>query len=333
VSPSLRVNRSSEATVLLSSAGRRVELLQCFRADAERLGVNLRVVATDAMPELSAACQAADASFRVPRCTAAEFIPTLLDLCQRERVSLLVPTIDTELLTLARNREAFAALGTRVAVSSPAVVEMARDKLCTAGCFARAGVDVPRTARLPDLLASPEGWRWPVVLKPIGGSSSVGLQVARSPEEAREMGRARDDYLAQEQWFGREYTVNIFLDQTGALRAAVPHWRIETRGGEVSKGRTERVPILMEAAQRLVPALAWAAGAMCFQAIVTPEGRAGIFELNARFGGGFPLAHRAGARFSQWLLEETLGREATAGEDWKEGVTMLRYDAAVFVNG
>ena len=56
-----------------------------------------------------------------------------------------------------------------------------------------------------------------------------------------------------------------------------------------------------------------------------------VFEINARFGGGYPLAHRAGAPFSRWLLEEAAGRPGSAHNDWEEGVTMLRYDAAMFV--
>jgi carbamoyl-phosphate synthase large subunit len=320
------------AVALISSAGRRVELLQCFRTDAAALGIELRLLATDVYPELSAACGAADASFRVPRCSEPGFIPHLLNICRREGVSLLVPTIDTELLTLASHRDAFAAVGTRVVVSAPSVIAIARDKLRTAETFAAAGLDVPRTAPLASLLAVPDDWRWPVVLKPIGGSSSVGLHVVKSLKQARDMGQEREDYIAQEQWFGREYTVNFFLDQQSKLQAAVPHWRIETRGGEVSKARTERLPVLMRAAERIAPLLVGGAGAMCFQAIVTAEGRAGIFELNARFGGGFPLAHRAGARFSAWLLEEVLGRTSTANKEWKEGITMLRYDAAFFLN-
>jgi carbamoyl-phosphate synthase large subunit len=55
-----------------------------------------------------------------------------------------------------------------------------------------------------------------------------------------------------------------------------------------------------------------------------------VFEINARFGGGYPLAHQAGATFSQWLLEEVAGLPATANDRWQDGVLMLRYDSAVF---
>ena len=80
----------------------------------------------------------------------------------------------------------------------------------------------------------------------------------------------------------------------------------------------------------LAAVLPGAVGPLCFQAIVKESGEVAVFEINARFGGGFPLAHRAGARVSQWLLEEVCGLPLSAENDWRAGVTMLRYDAAIF---
>jgi carbamoyl-phosphate synthase large subunit len=159
----------------------------------------------------------------------------------------------------------------------------------------------------------------------------MGIVRPRSPAEL--VGLPLDDYLVQEMWDGAEYTVNLFFDQEGDLRCAVPHRRIEVRSGEVSKGRTERVPALMNAAHQLAAALPGARGPLCFQAIVRPDGSFAVFEINARFGGGYPLAHHAGATFTRWLLEEALCSPCTAHDNWREGVTMLRYDAAVFLDG
>jgi carbamoyl-phosphate synthase large subunit len=320
-------------TVLISSAGRRVELINCFRDDARALGVDLRVLAADCEPVLSAACQLADESFAVPRCDRDEFVPRLFELCLREGVDLLVPTIDPELAPLARARGTFAAIGTRVVVSSAETVALARDKLQTAAFLARAGLPAPASVPLAELLARGDALKFPVILKRIDGSSSIGLHEADDLDAVRRLELEPARYLAQEKWVGREYTVNVFFDRAGRLRAAVPHWRCATRAGEVSKGRTERVPLLLELAERLGAVLPGAEGPLCFQSIVTAGGDAMIFELNARFGGGFPLAHRAGARFSRWLLEEAAGRPCSADDEWQEGLTMLRYDAAVFLSG
>jgi carbamoyl-phosphate synthase large subunit len=110
----------------------------------------------------------------------------------------------------------------------------------------------------------------------------------------------------------------------------IPHLRYEVRAGEVAKGITRRHAQLEAVAWALGEALPEARGALCFQAIVDAAGRAVVFELNARFGGGYPLAHRAGARFTQWLLEETSGLPLSAHNDWHDGVLMLRYDHAAF---
>ena len=222
--------------------------------------------------------------------------------------SLLVPTIDTELEVLAAAQDTFAAIGTRVHISSPEVVRIARDKAATARFLTCAGLPAPQTGTVPAILRAPDTWRWPLILKPIAGSSSSGMCIARDLEEFRVAARLRDDYLAQEYWVGREFTINIFFDQTGKLRCAIPHRRKETRAGEVSKGITWRHPLLMGLADQLGAVLPGARGALCFQAIVNDSGEAVIFEINARFGGGYPLAHRAGGNSPKWLLEEALGR-------------------------
>jgi carbamoyl-phosphate synthase large subunit len=247
-------------------------------------------------------------------------------------VKLLVPTIDTELEVLADAQEEFEAIGTRVHISASAVVRMARDKAATAGFLTAAGIPAPQTGTVPAVLRAPEAWRWPLILKPIAGSSSTGICIARDLAEFQFAARLRDDFLVQEYWIGREFTINIFFDQSGTLRSAIPHWRKETRAGEVSKGITCRHPLMMELSDRLGSVLKGARGALCFQAIVNDSGEAAIFEINARFGGGYPLAHRAGGAFSRWLLEEAAGRECTATNEWQDGLMMLRYDAAVFAS-
>lgn len=317
-------------TVLITSAGRRNQLISCFRASACDLGVDLRVVATDISPRLSAACAVADQSYVVPRCTDPAYIDALLGICQAEKVDLLVPTIDPELTPISCRHTEFESLGSRVAISSPEVTALANSKHATCRVLGASGVTVPRTMWLQEYLAAPQLLAWPIIAKPNAGSASVGLVRPHSIEDLKNL--PAKDYVVQEQCDGLEYTVNIFVDRHGQLRCAVPHRRIEVRGGEVSKGRTERVPHLDEAARKIAAAFPGARGPLCFQAFVTESGCCTVFEINARFGGGYPLAHQAGAQFSKWLLEETIGLPTTANNDWKPNVTMLRYDAAVFIN-
>ena len=319
-------------TILFSSAGRRVELIQCFQESAAALGLKARVVAVDVEPAMSAACQAADLALPVPRCGHPEFVEVLLGICAEHGVDLLVPTIDPELAVLSRHAERFDALGARIAVSRPAVVDLARDKLRTARFLAARGIAVPRSASVSEVAAAPHDWTWPVLVKPRSGSSSIGIRVVSAPEQLAAV-PAGADQMVQQLLRGDEYTVNLFFDHTGCLRCAIPHRRCEVRAGEVAKGLTARQPELERIAWLLGAALDGARGALCFQAIVDDAGAPAIFEINARFGGGYPLAHRAGARFAQWLLEEVTERPLSAHNDWQGGVLMLRYDHAIFRDG
>lgn len=315
--------------ILVTSAGRRAALLQCFRADAADLNIELTILACDLNPEWSAACHLADRGFSVPPVTDPAYIDALIELCRTHHVSLVIPTIDPELLPLSRARQRFAEIGTTIAISGPATVEIARDKSATAAFFSKNGIRTPRSAFPERVLAAPQDWDWPLLVKANHGSASRGLAVVRSPEE---LSNAIGDeaMIVQELLQGREFTVNMFFDQNGQLRTAIPHERVQTRAGEVEKGITRRLPQLMEIARQIGRALPEPRGALCFQAMIAPDGNASVFEINARFGGGYPLAHQAGATFSSWLLEEQLGLNCNAHDDWQDGVTMLRYDAAVF---
>lgn len=315
------------SAILIASAGRRVGLSNAFRQAARDLGMKPRIVAVDLDPSMSAACAMADTAHAVPRVTDPAYVPTLLDICQRENVRLLIPTIDTELVVLADAVAQFEAIGVRVNVASGEFVRIARDKLLTAQHLSQVGIDTPLTRTT--LGEGDDVMALPIIIKPRGGSSSAGIRIFR--DDARELDgfTLPDDFIAQELLQGPEYTVNTFYDDTGTFQAAIPHQRLETRGGEMSKGRTQDVPALTDIARRIGTGLPGVRGVFCFQAMMTDRGPV-VFEINARFGGGYPLAHHAGGNFARWLLEETHGLERTAANRWRSGTLALRYDVEAF---
>jgi len=254
----------------------------------------------------------------------------ILTICRTQGVKILVPTIDTELPILSAAHDQFRQAGVHLVISQTSAVKIARDKQLTAEVLAQAGVSSPRTARLADFLSGQAPLYFPLILKRVDGSSSIGLHTASHLAELQALNLEAACYVAQEKLEGPEYTVNCFVDARGALRAAIPHRRIETRGGEVSKGVTERRADLQNLAEQVVSAVPGLRGPICFQVILTSDGPK-VFEINARFGGGYPLAHAAGATFGKWIIEEVLGLPLTVHNIWQDGLLMLRYDAAVFV--
>lgn len=313
--------------VLISSAGRRGALVRLFQ-QAGGDGSPLAVHGCDMQPAQSAACQLADQAHQVPRCTEIGFIDAIEDIVRQHDIRLIVPTIDTELPIYAAAAPRLAAAGAFVHVSPPAVIACVRDKMATMGHLAGAGVPVPDSCTEQALRADPARLGWPVFGKPVSGSASRGLGIYHSPDDLADS--FPEPMMFQPVLSGAEYTVNMFIDRAGVLRTVVPHLRIQTRAGEVEKGRTERRADLRQLAEGIHRALPEARGVLCFQVMDDPRLGPRVIEINARFGGGYPLAHHAGAHFADWLVQEAVGQPARAHDDWRDGVMMLRYDDAVF---
>jgi carbamoyl-phosphate synthase large subunit len=321
-----------DLTILLSSAGRRVALLRILKQTLRDFALGGELVAADMAP-LSSAYHLADRSVLVPRCTSPEFVPAMLQLCRQHRVRLIVPTIDTELPVYAEHRAEFEREGVFVVISSPEVVALGSDKALTHAWLVSAGLPTVQQKPACEVLRTPEGWRFPCIVKPRRGSSSVGVARVDTLAELAAATRREDD-IVQAIAPGQEYTIDFLADRGGRCVCAVPRKRLEVRGGEVSKAVTVRAPALQGLARELCERLPGAYGALCVQVFLDETtGELNVIELNPRFGGGFPLTWEAGAHFPKWMLEEILGLPSTAEADaWQDGVVMLRFDDAVFVD-
>jgi len=320
------------ANILISSAGRRAGLLGCLRESIATRGSNAAVIAIDA-GSTAPVSFLADRSWVVPRCTEPQFVDAVLELATRERVALIVPTIDPELPVYAATSRRFGEAGVTVCISSPAVVQICADKVKTHEWLVAHGFPTVRQTEPRLALLHASDWRLPLIAKPRCGSASQGVRRIENWLELQAVVDSDEDYIVQEVAVGREFTVNVYVSRSGECVCAVPHWRIEVRSGEVSKGVTVKHLGLMELARAAAQALPGAYGPLNIQCFMDEAGSIVVTEINARFGGGYPLAHRAGARFTDWLLGELEGKSPPYFDGWTDDLAMLRYDEAVYVPG
>jgi len=319
---------ADEVNILLTCVGRRVGLLESFRDALAELGVKGRVYGAD-QSRLAAAFHRADEGFVVPLAREGEpYVEALVTICKEREIGLLVPLLDWELQNQAEGRERFERVGTRVLISSPQVVRICRDKVRTFEFLKTHGFDTPDVLPYEKALAAP----FPLFMKPRYGSSAKDVH-AIPDREALEFFQkaAAEETVIQEFVDGREHTVDVYAGLDGTARVAVPRRRLKVRDGEVSKAVTVRHPEIIRRSMELVAALEECVGVVTLQCFLTADGRVRFIEMNPRFGGGVPLAIRAGADFPRWLIEEHLGRQPDiAPEAWQDGLVMLRYDEAVF---
>jgi carbamoyl-phosphate synthase large subunit len=318
--------------VLISSIGRRSGLLACFRDSISVRGSKAQVFAVDAATSAPAAYLAAGTA-RVPRCTDPSFVDAVLAQCQEHAIGLVVPTIDPGLPVYAAARDRFAELGVTVCISAPQAVEICCNKVATHDWLIANGFPTVRQRRIQEALEDPAAWPYPLIVKPVKGSASVGIRRVSNRIELEAAGRAASDTIVQEIARGDEFTVNVYVNREGQCVCALPHWRMEVRAGEVSKGITVKDAGIMRLAREVASALPGAYGPLNIQCFKDEKGQIRIIEMNARFGGGYPLAHRAGARFTDWLLGEREGERIAYFDGWMNDLAMLRYDEAIYVPG
>jgi carbamoyl-phosphate synthase large subunit len=321
----------SNVTILISSVGRRAQLVQCFRRAARELDLPLTVLGTDAAPELSPASHLVDRCFQVPPCSDPQFVSATIAICRNQNVNLIVPTIDHELPIYAAHVKDFEIAGGKVLISSPSTIDIAFDKCRTNEWFVAQGFPTVAQQSLEQVLSDLSQWTFPVIVKPRRGSASIGVRIVNQAETLQSI-KGQDGLLVEAVARGVEHTTNLFVDRSGRCLCAVPHQRLETRGGEVSKGITVKNHKLMELAKSVAEALPGARGPLNLQGFVDENSEVQFTEINARFGGGFPLAAEAGANFCRWILEDMSGLPSSASfSNWRDHLLMLRFDSAVFI--
>lgn len=334
------VASQNRLTIVFSCVGRRVELVQAFRAAARRLGLALHVVGTDATPT-APALGCVDEPVLLPPIGHADYIPRLLEVVRRTGARALIPTIDTDLPPLAEHRDEFDAAGCSVMVGDRRVVRIGGDKIETAAFFRGHGIDAPATWTAEEIRRL-VGHRFPYILKPRFGSASQSVTRVEDERDLAYHLEKVPDPIVQEFVRGQEFTLDVYVGLQGRPQCVVPRLRWQVRGGEVVKGVVVKDLQIMQAGRRVVEALGESVrGLVTLQCIVTPpeDGPAGLaqrrirfIEINPRFGGGAPLGIAAGADYPGWLLEELMGRRpAIAFDGFRHGLCMLRYDWSAFI--
>ena len=316
--------------VMFSCVGRRIELMSAFRAAAASLDIELEVHGADSNAHAPGLYRC-DAAHRVPPIADADYVPRLLELVGALGIELMIPLLDPELEKLSAAREQFAAGGCCVPISDPVVVRLFADKLRSYEHFLAHGIDTPRTWAADEALKL-EQHTFPYFMKPTRGSASMGNYRINDLDDLRVMARRVPQPIAQEFVAGVEHTLDAYTGLNGELRCVVPRRRLEVRQGEVSKSLVVMEESLIEAGRKVINSISGWRGVVTIQCIRTPDGRTRVIEVNPRFGGGVPLAIRAGADFPRWLMQELRGERPDVRPDtFVDGLRMLRFDQSVFV--
>lgn len=256
----------------------------------------------------------------LPRGDDPAFAERIFELCEREAVDVVVPTVDSELLPLARERERFADAGVALVLASERTLGVCLDKWALdARC--RGHVRTPACWLVGDAFdaGAPE---LPAIVKPRSGSGSRGVALLRTRAELEALPRD-GTLLVQEHLPGPEFSLDVLARGDGEVLAVVPRERLKVDSGIAITGRTVHDPEL-EAFGADVARLIGLSTVANVQAKVAVDGAPALLEVNPRFPGTMPLTIAAGIDMPSLAVAEALGAPPPPGPLAFEELAMVR---------
>jgi carbamoyl-phosphate synthase large subunit len=268
----------------------------------------------------------ADRTCKLPLIEAPNYIDSIINVCNKENIALVVPTIDTDLLLLAENKDLIEEqTNTKVLISDTKVIEICRDKIKTQRFLEKNGFGIPKMYTDEELENG--DIEFPLFIKPKSGSSSVNAFKVNNSDELKMYKAIVDQPIIQDFMDGEEYTVDIFLDFESTVITVVPRLRIATRSGEISKGKIIKDREIINDVTKLMKVLR-PIGHITVQLMKTKKGIEYI-EVNPRFGGGAPMSIQSGADSCENLFRLLIGEKLEYNENYRDSLTFLRFDSSI----
>ena len=248
----------------------------------------------------------------------------LLAICEAERIGLLVPTIDDELVSVAEAVAKFKDIGTRVAVSDSRRIWSARTstRLCLPARqrYCRGQTFLPDRCRprrhsrcsssLVSAAAASERFRCATNRSSI--LSGLHERTGRSGVSGRS--GVHDRHAVR--FPGRPLSIvprERIVIRAGVIDRDAPSATIADRSGVVDRAR----PASCRTGQRAVP---------------DGRGVADCVRDQPRFSGGIPLTIAAGADFPRYLLQLAAGQEvAPSIGEFRDNLWMTSHETSTFV--
>ena len=271
--------------------------MQAFHHAADKLNKRIIIYGAD-FSNTAPALLYCDRQIKVCKIKDENYIPQLLDICKKEEINALIPTIDTDLLILSRNKAAFEKIGTTVIISELDKIKICRDKRFTADFFVSCGLKSPTP--IDDYTKYNLGY--PAFIKPKDGSSSVNAFKVNNSKDLEVKAKSIEDYIIQPFISGKEFTVDIFCDFESNPIFITPRERLAVRSGEVLQTRITQDEKIINECKMLIKGFN-PIGHITVQLIRDEKTNEDYYiEINPRFGGGAPLSIKAGADSAEAVI-------------------------------
>jgi len=314
--------------ILITSVGRRSYLVQYFK---NALKTDGQVYVCNNV--MTPAFQAADGGTVSPDIYDKHYISFILDYCRKYKVSLVISCFDIDLPVLAQYKEDFKKEGIILIVSEPSVLNICNDKWKMYQYLCSKNISTPKTWLNSNeaIESMKKGEIESLFIKPRWGMGSLGIFHTSRVEEVHLLSRIssrhiKNSYLkyeASQEWGksiiyqesiqGQEYGMDVVNDLDKVYRTTWMRKKLAMRAGETDSAEVVDLPDLRLLATKL--SKVGHIGNLDVD-VIEHNNEFYVIDMNARFGGGYPFSHLAGANLPLALLSWAQGKEPE--ENWEE---------------
>lgn len=272
-----------------------------------------------------------DAAYVVPGGDQPNYVDRLLEIVEKEDVSVVWPCSDEEVIALADEHARFATLGARIVTAGPEVISRASDKLAMVHTATEAGIPVPISRRMDEAL---DDLPPSVIVRPRTGRSGHGVCFFDSVEALKRYQDALGDeasrHFVQEclpYRRGTLYMAQGIFDEAQNRLARFASRSIKTTydwGGPAQGGVPVDDSRLHELGDRMFEASGPWFGPVNAEFIYVEERDEFVFiEVNPRYWGYSYLATAAGVNFPDLTVRLALGEDVEPVLDYRLDIVTI----------
>jgi len=261
-----------------------------------------------------------DVNYIVPLSTSKNYWDEVLDIIIKEKITIILPTGDSDIKHFSKHKEQLNKLGVTVFMSDYDSIIKCQDKKLFFD-FCNSKFPLPFTS------SNYKDLKFPMFAKPEYGSGSRGVKTCYKVSDIKTLDKEESvhrssNYLFQEYLPGQEYTVDVLCDLNNNPIVVVPRKRLQIKAGISSKGQVIKHKQIEDLCKNLSIYLKLK-GPVCIQLKDDSKGNPKFIEVNPRLGGGTYFSTLAGVNFLDLILKIKNNQEFKIPK-LKE-ITVLRY--------
>ncbi len=289
-----------------------------------------RIIAVD-MNKYAAGLFLADRSYLLPPCGSQDYLGKLDRIIKKEKVDVLIPLIDEELLSISRyykDRKI-----PKILLPRENFIGLCLNKWRLMNALLKAKIPCPKTYLVKSFKKFPKNL-FPCIIKPIRSRGSRGFRYLNNESDLKRYfqnnPQNKRNLIIQEIIKGTEFTISVVVSPDGEVLSVVPKEIILKKG--ITKIAVTRQNQNIEGVCRKIQQNFKANGPFNVQLIMDKKTNLPkIFEINPRFSTTVALTMASGVNEVDLLIKRLFGKKVLAPK-FKENLTMIRYEDQIYLD-